>query len=330
MLSTRDNFLRLIRGEEPEYLSIYSLWWGMNSPPFHRPEPSPDGTMRNMFGVESVWDSGRIVGSPMPKTHDFVLTDIFKWRDVIKLPDVGEISDSAWADAAKQARDKHDFETPFAGGTALGGVFQTLVGVMGFTEGLTACFEEPDEVKDMLNYITDYCVAMAEKFVYYYQPDYGTLGDDIAHERNPFVSLEMFRDIFAPCWRRYYDVFVKAGIPVGHHNCGYFEPFLEDLVSMGVTFWDPVQSSNDSFGIKAKYGRSLVMCQSYDVRFIDDNSTEEEVRTAYRDYISKIAPGGGFAFNRGGIENMVANREIEKKFTQWIYDEFDEIKNIYY
>ncbi|MCL2137159.1 MAG: hypothetical protein FWH40_06530 [Coriobacteriia bacterium] len=330
MLTTRENFLRIIKGEEAEYLSTYSLWWGMASPPFHRPQPSEDGVMRNMFGVETVRDSGGIVDAGMPKTHDFVLTDIFKWPEVIKLPDPDEITDSAWQDAAKQARDNHDFELPFAGGTGMGGFFQTLVGVMGFTEGLSACFEEPEEVKAMLNYICEYTVKMAKKYAYYYKPDYGTFGDDIAHERNPFVSLEMFRDIFAPCWRAYYQVFVDAGIPMGHHNCGYFEPLLEDLVSMGVTFWDPVQSSNDSFGIKAKYGRNLVMCQSYDVRFIDDDATEEEVRTNFRDYVSKIAPGGGWAFTRSGIDTMVANREQEKKFMGWIYDEFDAIKNTYY
>jgi len=302
----------------------------MASPPFFRPEPSEDGVMRSMFGVEMVRDSGGIVGAAMPKTHDFVLTDITKWRDVIKLPDPSEISDSAWQDAAQQARDNHNPDLPFAGGTGLGGFFQNLVGVMGFTDGLMACFEEPDEVKDMLNAICDYTVEMAKKYVYYYRPDYGTFGDDIAHERNPFVSLEMFRDIFAPAWKRYYDVFVEADIPVGHHNCGYFEPFLDDLVGMGVSFWDPVQSSNDVFGIKEKFGRKLVMCQGYDIRFIKDDTTEEEVRATFRDYISRIAPGGSYAFNRGGIENMVANRDIEKQFMQWIYDEFDEIRYTYF
>lgn len=330
MLTTRENFLRLINGRDAEYLSEYSLWWGMASPPFFRRGPDEDGVMRNMFGVEQVRDSGGIVGASMPKTHDFVLEDITKWRDVIKLPNPKDIDDSQWIDAAKESRDRHDYNIPFGGGVGGGGYFQTLVGVMGFTEGLTACFEEPEEVKDMLNAICDYSVEMAKKYVYYYQPDYGTFGDDIAHERNPFVSLEMFRDIFAPNWRRYYAVFKEAGIPCGHHNCGYFTPFLDDLVDMGVNFWDPVQSSNNVFEIKEKYGKNFVMCQGYDVRFIDDDSTEEEVRANFRDYISKIAPGGSYAFNRGGIENMVANREVEKKFMGWIYEEFDAIKNIYF
>ncbi|MCL2137157.1 MAG: hypothetical protein FWH40_06520 [Coriobacteriia bacterium] len=330
MLTTRENFLRLIKGQEPEYLSTFSLWWGMAFAPFHWPQPGEDGVQRSIFGVETVRDSGGIVNAGMPKTSDFVLTDITKWGDVIKLPDPDEITDSAWADAAKQARDRWNPELPFAGGAGMAGVFQTLVGVMGFTEGLSACYEEPEMVKEMFAYIMDYTVKMAKKYVYYYQPDYTSLGDDIAHERNPFVSLEMFKDIFAPCWRAYYDIFTEVGIPVGHHNCGYFEPFLEELTSMGVTFWDPVQSSNDSFGIKEKYGRNLVMCQGYEIRFLPDDSTEEQVRADFREYVSKIAPGGGWAFNRGGIENMVANREIEKKFMQWIYDEFDEIKNVYF
>ncbi|MDR2957654.1 MAG: hypothetical protein LBU61_05690 [Coriobacteriales bacterium] len=329
MLTTRENFLRIIRGQEAERLSEYSLWWGFNSPPFFMPEFREDGTMKDLFGVEYVWDNARIVGSPMPRTHDFILSDITKWGDVIKLPDPDSIDESQWLDAAKQLRDKHDFELPFAGGTGFG-YFQTLVGVMGFTEGLCACHEEPEYVKEMFSYISDYSTKLAKKFIQYYQPDYGFYGDDIAHERMPFVSLEMFRELFAPYWNAYYEVFVDAGVPIGHHNCGYFEPLLEDLMAMGVTFWDPVQSSNDTLGIKAKYGRNLVMCQSYEIRFIPDDATEEQVRGDFKDYVSKVAPGGGWAFARSGIENMVANREEEKKFMQWVYDEFDEIKTIYY
>jgi len=328
-LSKRENFLRLIHREVPEYIPTYSLWWAMNSPPVLRGERNPDGTGKSIFGVESVIDSGGI-NPPMPKTHDFILTDITKWRDVIKLPDL-DLDESAWIDMAREAIRNHNPELPFGGGTSTGGYFQPLVSFMGFTEGLSACFEEPDEVKAMLEYICDFNVRMAKDFIKYYQPEFGFLGDDIAHERNPFLSLEMFQDIIAPFWRRYYAVFVDAGIPVGHHNCGHFELYLDDLVDMGVSFWDPVQPSNDEEAIKARFGTDLALCAGPEMRFWDDETPEEQIRTEVRSYINRLAPGGGFAMmDYIYSEPQPGASEASINRNRWIREEFEALKFTFY
>ena len=325
ILSKKENFMRLMRGEIPEYIPVYASW-GVR-PPFMRGNRNPDGTGTDIFGVEQVLGSG-IVPATMPKTHDFMLTDITKWRDVVKVPDVSDVD---WQMIAKQARDAHNPENPWGAGCGVG-VFQTLVALMGFTEGLVACYEEPDEVKAMLEYITDWMVENAKKVLYYYRPEFGNYGDDIAHERNPFVSLEMFRDIFAPCWRRYYAVFAEAGIPCTMHNCGHFEEFIDDCVDMGVWLWEPAQSSNDLLAIKAKYGTRLAMCEGFEVRFIADDVSEEEVRALFREHYDKMAPGGGYANfefdpTTGGLPSFTS-RQIE--LLTWTWDEFEKIRYSYY
>ena len=328
-LSKRENFLRMIRKEVPEYIPTYSLFWAMNSPPFLRGQRNPDGTGKSIFGVESVIDSGGI-NPAMPKTHDFILDDITKWRDVIKIPDF-DIDQSAWMDMAKEAWKNHNPELPFGGGTSTGGFFQPLVAFMGFTEGLAACFEEPEEVKALMEYICDFNVKTAKEYVKYYQPEFGFLGDDIAHERNPFLSLEMFQDLIAPYWRAYYSVFVDAGLPVGHHNCGHFELYLDDLVDMGVSFWDPVQPSNDEDAIKAKYGNNLALCAGPEMRFWNASTPEEQVRSEFRAYCDRLAPGGGFAmidFIYG--EPMPGSSEDTIQRMKWMRDEFEAIRYAYY
>ncbi|MCL2136370.1 MAG: veratrol--corrinoid protein metyltransferase [Coriobacteriia bacterium] len=326
-LNKKENFMRMINREIPEYVPTYSLWWAFNSPSILRGVRNEDGTGRDIWGVESVIDSGGI-NPPMPKTHDFILTDITKWRDVIKAPD---FSDVDWEAMAKESRDAADPANPFGGGTS-SGYFQPLVAFMGFTEGLSACFEEPEEVKALLSYICDFQVELAKKYIYYYKPDFGFLADDIAHERNPFLSLEMFQDIIAPFWRRYYSVFVEAGLPMGHHNCGHFELYLDDLVDMGVSFWDPVQSSNDELAIKAKFGTNLAMCGGMEGRFWKDDTTEEEVRTAFRAYMDKMAPGGGFAVFDfvPSDEPMPGQSEAQWRRSRWTYDEFEKLRYSYY
>ena len=328
MLSIKENFMRIVNKQVPEYVSTYDLFWAFNMPPFMMGERNPDGTGKDLFGVDQVLGSG-VVPAAMPKTHDFILDDITKWRDVIKLPD---FSDVDWEIMAKPQLDMRSPDLPFGGGTSMG-FFQPLMGIMGFSDGLSAMFEEPDEVKALYEYISDWSIDLAKKYIYYYKPDYGFLADDIAHERNPFLSLEMFKDLVAPYWRRYYDVFTEAGLPCGHHNCGHFELYLDELMDMGVTFWDPVQSSNDLPGIKAKHGNNIALCTHLETRFYNQSTTEEEVRATFRAFVDELAPGGGLAlFMMASNDDMPNPCALpgDAERAKWIADEFEKIRYSYY
>jgi hypothetical protein len=290
----------MITCQLPEYIPTYNLFWALNGPAYLRDWRQPDGTGTDYFGVEWAQDSGGIVGAALPAPGKFILDDITKWRDVIKVP-----SDDGfdWESMSAEAYAARDFSMPYGCSTAPGvGFFEALMSFMGFDEGLMACFEEPEEVKALLNYLCDWSVEVAKKTIHYYKPDFGFLGDDIAHERNPFISLPMFQDIFAPVWRRYYAVWLEADLAVGNHNCGHFELFLDDLSDMGCTFWDPVQSSNDAVAIKAQFGNKMALCTGGpDMRFWDADTTEEQVREETRAYIDALAPGGGFSMMDWGM-----------------------------
>ena len=326
MLSKKENFMRVMRGETPEYVPEYNLYWGSQRPSFIREWRAPNGSGIDWFGVEWVVD-GSSVEAAIPKPGDFVLDDIRKWRDVIKMPDFSHID---WEKMAQKDIAKLDPALP-RGGSVLpsAGFFQALMSFMGFNEGLVACYTDPDEVKALMEYMGDHVVEWAKKLLYYYKPEYGQMGDDIAHERNPFISLEMFRELFAPTWRRYASVFVDAGLPVMHHNCGHFEEFLDDIVDMGFTGWDPVQPSNDVDAIKKKYGNRLALCGAFDSSpflAVHEDVTEEQVRTAVKDLLDRLAPGGGYAFSGG----VMGDNPVAKQRTEWIHDEFEKLRYSYY
>ncbi|MCL2137202.1 MAG: veratrol--corrinoid protein metyltransferase [Coriobacteriia bacterium] len=328
-LSVKENFMRLMNGEMPEYIPIYNMMWGGASVRALMGTRNPDGTGKSIWGVDIVQDSGGIL-PPMSRTSEFILKDITKWRDVIKAPDL-QLDASAWEAMAKEANDNRNPDLPFGGGPG-GGPFQLLVGFMGFTEGLSACFEEPEEVKALLDYLCDFYEDIGKNIVHYYKPDYGSFGDDIAHERNPFVSLEMFQDIFAPYWRRIYKIYLDADLRSTHHNCGHFELFLDDLVDMGANLWEPAQDSNDYAAIKAKYGRKLAICNGGpDPRMMPNDVTEEEVRARTRAFFDVLAPGGGYAiFEFDGAVGVPSFRNEENQRIGWIYDEFLKIQYTYY
>ncbi|MCL1848669.1 MAG: veratrol--corrinoid protein metyltransferase [Clostridiales bacterium] len=323
MLSVRENFLRALRGEIPEYVPRYSIMWGIRGSFMNGDRVG--GVGKDMYGVE--WTKeGSAIDATLPKPNDFILDDIRKWRDVIKYPDFTKID---WEAQSKKDLENADPDLPRGGGTAGIGFFQALMSFMGFTNGLIACHEEPDEVKELLNYLCDGALSFADKYVYYYKPDYIMFADDIAHERNPFVSLEMFRDIFEPVWRRYIKHFKDQGYLAVHHNCGHFELFLDDVVDMGFNAWDPAQMSNDLVAIKKKFGNKLMICGGLESRsFLPHmDVSEEEIRALVKKVMDDLAPGGGYAFLGGGA---MGGDSIAAKRAEWVNDEYEKLKFTYY
>ena len=323
MLSLRENFNRLLRCEIPEYVPTYSIFWGAR-PSFYNGR-KPDGTGVDVFGVEWVID-GSAVQAALPKPGVFILDDVRKWRDVIKAPDYSGVD---WEAAAKKDLENYDPTMPRGGSTApSAGFFQGLMAFMGFTNGLMACFEEPEEVKALNEYLCDFAVENGKRMIEFYKPDFGMLADDIAHEMNPFLSLEMFQELFAPYWRRYIKVWLDEGLPGMHHNCGHFEEYLDDLVDMGFSGWDPVQDSNDEVGIKAKYGNKLALCGAWIGKRPGAGMNEEEVRANVKNTLDTLAPGGGYAFLGGGAPPTAAP-EVKQR-SEWILDEFEKLRYSYY
>ena len=323
MLTVKENYMRVMRGEVPEYVPRFNFAWGMR-PSALSGNRNPDGSGTDMFGVEWTTEGSGIAGA-IPKPGAFLLDDIRRWRDVIKAPD---LSDVDWALMAQRDIANRDPDQPRSGGTVSLGFFQSLMSFMGFNEGLVACYEEPEEVKAMMQFLLDIFLDTGKLMLEHYKPDYGNMGDDIAHENNPFVSLAMFRDLFAPYWRAYAKIFVDADIPVQHHNCGHFEDFLDDVVDMGFSSWDPAQVSNDLVAIKAKYGNRLAIIGGFDSAQFGAwrPATEEAIRTEVKRVMDTYAPGGGYCY----LGSVMGTDPVSVERSAWIADEYEKLKATYY
>jgi len=327
-LSEKDNYLRTISGEIPEYVSTYRIvewacWMSGLMPPF-----GAGGGFTTIFGVEHVSEASAN-NAPIPKPGVFILDDIRKWRDVIKRPPI--LDEIDWDKTAKMDLDARDPNLPIIGsGNVTLGYFQALMSFMGFTNGLIACIEEPEEVKELMQFLLDINIEIGKKYLHHYKPDVFSGGDDIAHERAPFVSEDVFLDIFEPVWRAEISLYKEAGLPAQHHNCGKFEVFVPYIVDMGYNSWDPAQSSNDLLGIKAKYGRKLTLCTGLQGNGFCSwpQTTEAEVRAEVRRVMDLYAPDGGYCFT-GHILGPFGDKETAIR-NSWIQDEYEKNKFNYY
>ncbi|MCL2137326.1 MAG: hypothetical protein FWH40_07400 [Coriobacteriia bacterium] len=331
-LSIKENTLRMYRGEIPEWIP------GMDTPvgaPMSMcacsalPFGGPPGSMEwvDLFGVPFVMEPA---SGPIPKPGAFILEDITKWRDIIKRPAI--LDEIDWELTSQKDLADRDPDVLANGFCNLSnGYFMILTYFMGFDNALVACSEEPEEVKDLLHFILDMNLEIGKNFIHYYKPDVYGFGDDIAHERAPFISHEMFLDIFEPIWRENYKLIKEADVLATHHNCGAFGPFLPYIVDMGVDGWNPAQPTHNNLpALKAEFGDRISFngCFESNGPASWPETPEEAVRAMVRETCDALAPGGRFSFSGYilGLPDDPARLERQG----WIKDEFDSIKYSYY
>ena len=321
MLTPKENYLRTLKGEVPEWIPSYTFGKApgdTKDPPNALLEPPcliPHrlaGGGKDPWGVEYVptYETGFAL---LPKPNDFILDDITKWRDVIKAPDLEGID---WEKMAKdhiKSQGVNHEQTAIAFGLHVG-YFQNLMAFMGFTEGLMAMYEEPEEVAALFDYMCDFYCGVAEKIMDYYEPDIFTMMDDTAAWANPFISVDMYQDLLVPVYDRQAKFGRDRGLPITFHNCGKCEGFVDDMVKFGVTAWDPAQTCNDLKAIREKYGKDLVIMGGWDGRgrLLEDDVTDEEIRESAKNAIDTYAPYGGYVFLGnflGSVDDVNAKRK---------------------
>ena len=330
-LTERENFLRLAKGECPEWVPMYS--WGV--PGIQTPYAPPNAFIapgflnarRTMEGGYDIWGvpyvSNRETGyGALPEPNHFILDDIRKWRDVVKAPDLSGIDWEAMAkkdleNLAKMGIDRN--ETALMMSLHVG-YFQELMALMGFTEGLCAMYEEPEEVYALLEYMCDFYCEVGEKIIDYYQPDIFNVTDDTATWKSSFISLDMYRRLIKPFHARQAEIGTRRGIPIEMHDCGKCDDFIDDWRDFGVVLWNPAQSCNDLKAVKEKYGNSLAILGGWDAvgQLGLPDVDEEFFKESIREVIDQLAPDGGFAW----CSNIFGDPEDASvvRRNQWIYD----------
>jgi uroporphyrinogen-III decarboxylase len=185
---------------------------------------------------------------------------------------------------------------------------------MGFSNGLMAFYEEPDEVKALMEYMCDWYLKIQAAYIDYLNPDIITDMDDTAAWAQPFVSPAMFREFLLPYHSRQVKVGRDRGLPITFHNCGRAEDFMEDLVGIGVCAWDPAQTSNDLDAVKKKFGNKLCLMGCWDSRgrLLEKDVTDDEIRESVHQAFDRYAPGGGYAFC-GGFLGPMDDAEVMRK-----------------
>ncbi len=297
-LSPKENYLRYLSGEVPEYIpSMLDGHGGRVAEDLLTPQACPNGPIVTTLGVKYV-GSADLNNGAMPAPGEYVITDILKWRDQLKIPDFSDFDfEDYYAKKTKGVDLEHKYIT-FSNGD----YFLTLVSLMGFEDAMLALYEEPEEVKALLEYISEFYLLVQKMQTKYVHPDGLMLMDDDAAYRAPFFSLDIYHEIFKPFHKLHCDIVRENGCRIVRHDCGRSEQFVEDWLEIGVVGWNPFQTSNDCAGIKKKYGDRLTLEGGWD-NLAAAHYTDDELIAHMDEYCNTFLPGGRatFSVHAGGF-----------------------------
>jgi len=322
MLTEKDNYLKTLRGEVPEWVTLITIEPPkegdhppsvMFGPPAVGQHHVPGGG-RDIWGVNYI-PTASTGNALIPDNSSFILPidKLAEWHDIIKAPDLSGIN---WEKEVNEQIKKSgvDRKHTAVALTMHFGYFQLLMSFMGFEDGLLAFYEEPEIVHELLEYLSEFYMGIARKVIDIYKPDMLSLADDTAAWRAPFISKEMYLEFILPHHEKYIKLGLDRGLFIGMHNCGKCEDLVDTFVEVGINTWDPAQTCNDIKSIKAKYGNKLTIAGAWDARgrLLEPNVTEEELRQSVRDTIDAYAPDGGFCW-MGRYLSAVGDTETARK-----------------
>jgi hypothetical protein len=285
MLTKRQNFLETIRGGNPDrfvnQFEFITAPWGLD--PISRGNPSPwepgqetvDG-----WGVAWRWPQGTPGAFPVHDDAHKVLKDITKWKSIVKTPQI-KYPDSDWEEAIKfyEGIDRNDV---YAAIPVFPGVFEQLHCLMGMDNTLANFYEEPGCMKELIDFITEYELALAKENIKHLKPDALFHHDDWGSARSSFFSPEMFEEFLVPAYKKIYGYYKSHGVEIiVHHSDSYAANLVPAMIDLGIDVFQGCMSTNNVPKLVKKYGPRISFMGGLDNGALDkEDWTREEIRKA--------------------------------------------------
>lgn len=186
------------------------------------------------------------------------------------------------------------------------------LGTGGFESWMISLAAEPDYVNAMCEKLVDIWIENLKRFAAAVENRVQILqfNDDFGTQTAPFISVQMFRELFMPHYKRGIDwIHANTDMKVFLHSDGAIMPLIPSIIEMGVDILNPIQTSAagmDAQQLKSQFGDQLVFWGgSLDCQKTLPFGTPEEVTREVSEHVEVFSPGGGYVF--ASVHNIQAN-----------------------
>ena len=253
----------------------------------------PGLTGVNPWGVTITWPADHPGMQPVVNDETRVLSDITRWREFVKAPDVEKLCTEGWEECAAAARaDTGDDRLLFS--FVATGIFEQCHFLMGFEDTLTNLYEHPKEMHELIDYICDYKLKVLKLVIDGIKPDGIFFHDDWGTKQALFMKPEMWREFFKEPYRRIYGYIRERGCIAIHHADSYMADIVDDMAEIGIQCWQGTLPENNIPALQKQLQGRMILMGGIGAAIDRPDSTEEEIRSYVRRTLEECAPGGHF------------------------------------
>ena len=138
------------------------------------------------------------------------------------------------------------------------GIFEQSHYLCEMQNAMINLYEEPDDMKDLLKYIAEYEIRLAEQVCKYLKPDALFHHDDWGSQNSTFMSRDMFEEFLMPLYKDVYGCYKENGVQlIVHHSDSYAETLVPCMIEMKIDIWQGVMTTNNIPELIRKYGGQI-------------------------------------------------------------------------
>ncbi|MEA2062862.1 MAG: uroporphyrinogen decarboxylase family protein [Gemmatimonadota bacterium] len=325
-LTTRERFTRMFEHRDADRVPIFDYPWPTTIERWHK-EGLPEGTdFVDYFGLDQVIEiqldnSPRYPEKVIEETGEYkIYTTSFgitmkQWKHLTSTPEYLDFSikdRESWQNAKERMtpdpdripweRLKKNYRKWRESGHWIQtnlwfGFDVTHAWAVGTEQLLVALVEDPEWCMDMFNHYLDVNLALVEMVMEKgYEFDCAFWWDDMGYKGSQFFSVDMYRELLKPVHKRAIEWAHSRGMKAHLHSCGNVNPFIPELVGVGLDALNPleVKAGMDPLELKRKYGGDLVLHGGINAVLWEDL---EAIEAEIKEVLPGMKENGGYIFS---------------------------------
>ena len=282
MLTAKENMREVILGGSPDrFVNQYEALNFLPHPNMLREVMPKRGETDkvNGWGVTYSYPEGVPGAFPVHTPDKIVVKDMEDWKTYVHGPSL-KFPEEVW-DQCKAIYDSADpraFKTAFVAP----GMFEQCHHLLSIEEALMNYLLYPEEMADLIKYLTDWELELAEGICSHLHPEALFHHDDWGSELNSFLRPEVFEEFFLEPYRQVYGYYHDHGVEfVIHHSDSYCANLLPTMIGMGIDVWQGCMKSNNVPELIKTYGGQISFMGEIDNKQVDFTGwTEADAETA--------------------------------------------------